>query len=194
VSATGFGTAVAGVGLRAWPPVRDLTDSAAGQLIGLTLVAIAVACVGWLWRDGHKAAEPADPERGSAVLEAVIGAPAVILLLVTLIGAGRVANAHQVVDDAAGDAARAASAARTTTAAGVAARHTASASLSGRGVSCSPMAVSVDTSRWRPGGAVGVTLTCTAQLADLGVPILGGSRTVVARAASVIDVYRQLGP
>ena len=133
-------------------------------------------------------------ERGSAVLEAVIGAPVMILLLVTLIGAGRVANAHQVVDDAAGDAARAASMARTTGGARSAAQQTANASLSGRGVSCTPMAVSVDTSNWKPGGTVGVTLTCTAQLADLGVPILGGSRTVSARAASVIDLYRQLGP
>ena len=71
-------------------------------------------------------------DRGSAVLEAVIGAPVVILLLVTLIGAGRVANAHQVVDDAAGDAARAASMARTTAAARAAAQQTAAARLSGQ--------------------------------------------------------------
>lgn len=133
-------------------------------------------------------------ERGSAVLEAVIGAPVIILLLVTLIGAARVANAHQLVDDAAGDAARAASMARSTAAATVAARQSAAASLSGRGVSCSSMAISVDTSNWRPGGSVGVTLTCTAQLSDLGLPILGGDRDITAQAAAVIDVYRQLDP
>ncbi len=135
-----------------------------------------------------------DRERGSAVLEAVVGAPVIILLLVTLIGAARVANAHQIVDDAAGDAARAASTTRSVAAARGAAVQVASTSLNGRGVSCTTMAVSVDTSNWRPGGNVGVTLTCIVQLADLGVPILSGSRSVVARGAAVIDTYRQLTP
>lgn len=133
-------------------------------------------------------------ERGSAVLEAVITAPIIILLLVTLIGAGRIANAHQVVDDAAGDAARAASAARTSGAARVAAQHGADATLASAGVSCSPANVAVNTSAWHAGGTVGVTLTCTVQLADLGIPILGGTRTISARDAAVIDLYRQVGP
>jgi Flp pilus assembly protein TadG len=137
---------------------------------------------------------PRRREAGSAVLEAVLGAPVIILLLVTLIGAARVANAHQLVDDAAGDAARSASQARSTAAARAAAEDSATSSLSGRGVSCSSMAVAVDTSDWHPGGVVGVTLTCTAQLADLGVPLFGDSRTITARAAAVIDLYRELGP
>lgn len=128
------------------------------------------------------------------MLEAVIGAPVVILLLVTLIGAARVANAHQIVTDAAGDAARAASQARTSMSARAAAQRTAATSMSGRGLSCSPMALTVDTTGWRSGGSVGVTLSCTIQLADLGVPILGRTRTVSARAAAVVDMYRQSGP
>jgi Flp pilus assembly protein TadG len=128
------------------------------------------------------------------VLEAVIGAPVIILLLVTLIGAGRVADAHQVVDDAAGDAARAASAARTSAAARTAAVQSATVSVSGRGVSCSPITVNVDTSNWRAGGTVGVTVTCTAQLADLGIPILAGTRSISGQGAAVIDLYRQVGP
>jgi hypothetical protein len=48
-------------------------------------------------------------------------------------------------------------------------------------------------SDWVPGGTVGVTVTCTAQLSDLGPLDLGQSRTVTARAASVLDPYRQLG-
>lgn len=134
------------------------------------------------------------PERGSAVLEAVIGAPVIILLLVTLIGAGRVASAHQLVDDAAGDAARAASMARSRQAATAEAQQSATASLAGRGVSCSSRTITVDTTNWRPGGSVGVTLTCAVQLADLGVPIFGASRDITAQAAAVIDVYRQLSP
>jgi len=59
-----------------------------------------------------------DCERGSATVEAVIGVPAFLLLLGLLIVGGRVAIAHQVVQSAASDAARAASIARTQTAAG----------------------------------------------------------------------------
>jgi hypothetical protein len=103
-------------------------------------------------------------------------------------------TAHQIVADAAGDAARAASVARSSSAAVQAAHQQAAASLAGSGVSCSSMSVSVDTSAWQPGGAVGVTVTCTAQLGDLGLPVLSGTRTISARAASVIDLYRQLGP
>jgi Flp pilus assembly protein TadG len=132
-------------------------------------------------------------ERGNAALEAVIGVPVVLLLLVVLIGAGRISGAHQLVDDAAGDAARAASEARTVPAAVDAARQAATDSLAGRGLSCEPMSVAVDTSNWQPGGTVGVTLSCTARLQDLPRPF-GANRQIIARAASVIDVYRQLGP
>jgi Flp pilus assembly protein TadG len=126
------------------------------------------------------------------VLEAVIAAPVILLLVVFVIGAARLANAHQLVDDAAGDAARAASAAGSEGQALASATQTARVSLGGRGVSCSPLSVAVDLSDWAPGGTVGVTVTCTAQLGDLGPLDLGLSRTVTARAASVLDPYRQL--
>src|SRR5712692_5858597 len=132
-------------------------------------------------------------QEGSAVLEAVIAAPLVILLLVVLIGAGRISGARQLVDDAAGDAARAASQARSEPAALDAAHQAAADSLAGRGVSCDPMNLAVDTSDWRPGGMVGVTLSCTAGLDDLPGP-LAGRRVVTGRAASVIDTYRQIEP
>lgn len=128
------------------------------------------------------------------MLEAVILTPVVLLALVFLIGAARVANAHQVVDDAAGNAARAASLARSSAAAATAARQSATASLSGRGVSCSPDTVTVDLSNWHAGGSVGVTVSCTVQLSDLGDPVLAGTRTISAQAASVIDLYRQVSP
>jgi Flp pilus assembly protein TadG len=136
---------------------------------------------------------PRRSEAGNVVLELVILTPVILLLLVALIGGARVANAHQVVEDAAGDAARAASASRTIAAANMAAQQAANASISGRaGMSCAPPVL--NTANWRPGGVVGVTLTCTAQLASLGVPIFTGDRTVTATAASVIDTYRELGP
>jgi len=99
-----------------------------------------------------------------------------------------------LVANAAGDAARAASAARTSSAARAAAGQTASASLAGRGVSCNPVTVAVDTSQWHAGGSVGVTLSCTVQLADLGLPLLSGTRVISGRAAGIVDIYRQVGP
>ena len=131
-------------------------------------------------------------ESGSAVLEAVIAAPALLVLVVFVIGAARIANAHQLVDGAAGDAARAASAAPTAGQAQAAADQTARAGLAGRGVSCSPLSVIVDVSQWRPGGTVGVTVSCTAQLGDLGPIPFGRSSTVTAHAASILDPYRSL--
>jgi Flp pilus assembly protein TadG len=131
-------------------------------------------------------------ETGSAVLEAVIAAPVIMLLVVFVIGVARLANARQLVDDAAGDAARSATAAISADQARSAATQTARISLAGRGVSCSPLSVAVDLSDWRPGGTVGVTVSCTAQLGDLAPLPFAGSRTVTARAASVLDPYRQL--
>ena len=131
-------------------------------------------------------------ESGSAVLEAVIAAPVLLLLVVFVIGAARIANAHQLVDGAAGDAARAASSAPTADQGRAAAAQTAEASLAGRGVSCSPLSVSVDVSAWRPGGTVGVTVSCTAQLGDLGPIPFGRASTVTAHAASTLDPYRSL--
>ena len=52
-------------------------------------------------------------QRGSAVIETVIGIPAFMLFVALIVYAGRVAIAHQVVQSAAADAARSASIART---------------------------------------------------------------------------------
>jgi Flp pilus assembly protein TadG len=133
-------------------------------------------------------------QEGSAVLEAVILAPVILLLVVFVIAAARVADAHQLVDDAAGDAARAASMADSSAQAQTAAQQAAQTSLTGRGLSCRPLSVSVDLTDWRPGGSVGVTVTCTAQVDDLGPIAFGGPRTVTRQAASVIDPYRNLSP
>ena len=126
------------------------------------------------------------------MLEAVIVAPILVLLVVFVIGAARIANAHQLVDDAAGDAARAASIVGDAGQAQRAADQTATTSLTGRGLSCQPLSVTVDVSNWRPGGTVGVTVACTAQLGDLGPLPFGRAALVTARAASVLDPYRHL--
>lgn len=132
--------------------------------------------------------------RGSAALEAVIGVPAFLLLIGLLVAGGRVATAQQAVQAAASDAARAASIARTQTAARtdatVAARH----SLVNQDVTCATSTVTVDTAAFGTPvgtpGQVSATVSCTVPLGDLGLPI-SGSRTISSTMFSALDTHRE---
>ena len=67
------------------------------------------------------------------------------------------------------------------------------ANLSQAGVPCVNLTTVVDTTDFRPGGSVIVTVSCEASMADvtlLGVP---GRRTFVAHSVEVIDTYRGTG-
>ena len=134
-------------------------------------------------------------ERGSAAVEAVIGVPALLLVLALLILGGRVATAHQAVQSAASGAARAASIARTTSHARADAETTARDTLSNQGVECVTVGISVDTSGFAaPIGTdadVSVTVSCSIKLGDLGIPGLHGLRTVTETMSSPLDVYRE---
>lgn len=129
-------------------------------------------------------------DRGSATTEAVIVAPVAIVLLCLVALVGRTATAREQVDEAARDAARAASLERHAGAARSAAQDSASASLADGGFRCAATGVDVDTGRFAPGGTVAVTVRCDIPLADLGLVGIGGTRTVEARAVSVIDTWR----
>ena len=78
------------------------------------------------WRD----------ERGSAAVEAVIGVPVFVLLILLAIMGGRVALAKQAVDAATADAARVASLSRDATKAKSDAIEVAEASLANQGITC----------------------------------------------------------
>lgn len=84
-------------------------------------------------------------ERGSASVEAVIGVPAFLLLVGLLVLGGRQAIAQQAVQAAAGEAACAASIARTATAAGTDATTAARHSLANQDLDCATTTVTVDT-------------------------------------------------
>jgi hypothetical protein len=75
----------------------------------------------------------------------------------------------------------------------LAAQQMASAALSGQQVACSPLAVAVDTSQFAPGGEVGVTITCTVSLADLGPLHVPNSETLSTHFTEPIDRYEGLG-
>ena len=134
-------------------------------------------------------------ERGSAVIETVIGVPAFLLFVGLIIFAGRMAIAHQAVEAAANSAARSASITRTQGEAQGAASSSASSTLASQGLTCVATAVSVDTTGFAaPVGTpaqVTATVTCEVDLADLSVPGVPGSKTVTATMRSAIDTYRE---
>ena len=133
-------------------------------------------------------------ERGSATIEAVILAPAFLLFIGLIIGAGRVAMAHQSVEAAAAEAARSASVARTAEQARAEATAGADHALTNQGVRCASLTVTVDTSGFSvPVGTpakVTATISCVVSLAELSVPGIPGTVLVVASVGSPLDKYR----
>lgn len=134
-------------------------------------------------------------DRGSATIEMVLLVPAFMLLLMMLVMGGRLAMAHQSVQSAAGEAARAASLERGTDSEdrGLAA---AEGFLSDEGLHCSAVDVTLDTegktsAPGTPDEFIDATVSCDVPLADLALPGVGGSRSIEATASSPIDTFRE---
>ncbi|MCA0308823.1 MAG: pilus assembly protein [Actinobacteria bacterium] len=130
-------------------------------------------------------------EWGSATVEAVVGVPVFILLILLAIMGGRVTLAKQAVDAAAADAARVASLSRDATKASSNAIKVAEASLANQGINCLDTSVTIDTAALRrPAGTPGsvtATLTCVIDLTDLG--LAAASRTITSSVTSPVDTY-----
>ncbi|WP_046500628.1 TadE/TadG family type IV pilus assembly protein [Streptomyces odonnellii] len=137
---------------------------------------------------------PEHRARGSYSVEAAVLAPVVIALLGLMVAFGRIVNADGAVDSAAHAAARAASLERDAGSAQAQAQAAADRSLSGEGVTCRTTSVAVDTSGYSidlgENATVTATIACTANLADIGLPGLPGSKTLTARWTSPLDTYR----
>ncbi|WP_233521698.1 TadE/TadG family type IV pilus assembly protein [Streptomyces triticagri] len=125
-------------------------------------------------------------DRGAATTELVLAAPLLILLTLVAVGFGKLAGARLDADEAAHQAARAATLARTTGEAGSDAGRAARQSLAGAGSSCSDPRVAPEVGDLAPGGVVRVTVRCHVAL---DVPGLGDV-DVEASASSVVDRYR----
>ena len=140
-------------------------------------------------------ARQANRERGSATIEAVIGVPAFLLFVLLIIAAGRLAMARHAVEASAAEAARSASISRTQARAETDGVSGAATSLRNQGVRCTAQRVDIDTSGFAaPVGTpakVTATVTCIADLSDLSIPGLPGSRTITATMSSPIDTYRE---
>ena len=135
-----------------------------------------------------------DRDRGSASVEAVIGVPVFLLLLGLLIVGGRVAIAHQVVQSAASDAARAASIARTQTAARTDATSAAQQSLANQRLDCLTTTVTLGTTGFTTTvgtpAQVRATVACDLNLSNLGIPGLPASLAITETMFSPLDTYR----
>lgn len=123
---------------------------------------------------------------------AVLVLPIAAIMTVFAILCARLAGTRLDLNATAATAARAASMARTPTAAEDAATSAATADLASHERTCDRLVVEVDTGDFQVGGQVAVTLTCamsTADLTGLGLPgTLSGSATAYA----VIDSHRYL--
>lgn len=137
---------------------------------------------------------PRRADRGTAAVELAVAAPFLMLIVMVVVAGGRLELARGAVQQAAVDAARAASIARTAEAAAGSAAATAEAVLANQGLHCAGHQVTVDTGGFGlPVGTpatVSATVSCTVPLADLGVPGLPGERTITATAHSPLDTYR----
>jgi hypothetical protein len=121
---------------------------------------------------------------------AVLVLPIAAIMAVFAIFCTRLAAMRLDLNSAASAAARAASLARTVPAAHTAATDAARANLAGHQRTCDPLVVTVDSTDFRRGGRVAVTLSCrlsTARLTGLGLP---GTLTGSATAHAVIDTHR----
>ena len=129
-------------------------------------------------------------ERGSVAVETAVVAPALVVLLLLVVFAGRVAQAEGDVRRAASEGARAASLEQYPENAELAAKDIVAANLVASGVVCGRLDTTVDTSSFSPGGSVSVTVRCTASMADVALLGVPGERVFESRSVEVIDRYR----
>lgn len=134
-------------------------------------------------------------ERGSTSLEAVVLGPALVLILGTIVGLGRLAVADNTIDQVAHDAARIASISTNANDAQSKADAAARTALAAQGIRCDNLAVRIDPAGFAvpvgTPGTVTVTINCTVPLSDQFLPFAPGSKTLTATASRAIDTYRE---
>ena len=129
-------------------------------------------------------------DRGAATIELVVLTPVLLTMLLLVVFLGRITSARADVDEAARDAARAASVARTSVAASTDGEAAARASIDNGGPSCRMLSVQVDTAGFGPGGTVSASVACRVELSDLGPLDLPGTTTLFSTFVEPVDRYR----
>ncbi|MDI5969891.1 TadE/TadG family type IV pilus assembly protein [Streptomyces sp. SL13] len=130
-----------------------------------------------------------DDERGSATVELVLSVGVLLLMLWFMVYCGRLSDSRLRIEDAAHQAARAATLDRDLPTATTDARSAAASTLGGTGVTCEDLAVDI-TGTMQPGTTVTVTVHCTVDLHDLALLHVPGQKEITATFSSVVDVYR----
>jgi len=129
-------------------------------------------------------------ERGVSAIELTLIAPVLMVVLLFVVGLGRMGHARQQIEAVAADSARAASLERNTSQSTHAAKVAATQSLGDAGVSCTNLSVNVDLTSYQPGGRVTVTVSCKTQLSDVALAGFPGSRVFSATSVVPIETYR----
>lgn len=125
-------------------------------------------------------------------MELLLLVPVLVAALLLVVVAGRQVSASLIVQQAAYAAARAASLQNSVSAAREEAYRAAAGELEGRGVVCAPFSATVDGSAFAPGGSVGVRVSCTVTVVDLGG--WGGDRVIRSEAVSPVEPHREVLP
>lgn len=128
-------------------------------------------------------------QSGSATVELVLLTPLLVLLALVAVAFGRATDARLRVEDAAHDAARAASLAYTPDEAERAARQAATAALP-HDLGCTRHTVHLIHDGLEPGTTVTAEVACHASLAGLSATGLPGTLTLHAASTSPVDTYR----
>ena len=129
-------------------------------------------------------------ETGSATVEAVVLVPVLVMFVLLAVAFGRYQSTREEVIGAARAGAEAAAIMPSAQAATGAASDAALPALSGMTSPCVRVVIQTDTTDFKPGGEVSVTVSCTVDLSDLGAPGLPGRSTVIVSQIAPIDPYR----
>lgn len=129
-------------------------------------------------------------DEGSATVELVMVAPALVLLLAVMMGAGRLVSTKSALEAVAREAGRIASDSTDADSARSGAQSRASEVVSGFGLEPDRLQVGVDTGDFGRGAPLSVTVTYPVRLADLpGFGLIPGSVAVSARHVEMIERY-----
>ena len=133
-------------------------------------------------------------QRGAAAVELTLLVPALLLVLGLLVVGGRLWFARTTVNEAAQTAARAASLARSSTAAIAAGREAGSQSLATAGLRCRSTSVSISTAAFAaPVGkpsTVNSRILCKVDFSDVFLPGWPGSLQLTGSGSAALDTYR----
>lgn len=129
-------------------------------------------------------------ENGTAAIELVLVAPALILLLAVVVGSGRVVSTKSAVLDVARESARAAADASDPESAAAIANARAREVAAGLGLDASRLVIEEDPGTFDRGAPYTVTVSYRVRLGDLpAFGLLPGSFVVTARHAELTDRY-----